>query len=365
VFVIIRIGDSIMSARKIESLVSLITRPASGRRVIAAASTRLRPGLYLNTGGTLWRHWRVTPPDHVRGAKGAAREGRRAKLLGVLFPKLLWVRRTPSSDGYPIAIAAAEGECVLLNPALGRVARIWSDTPLAAEHVEWRTRWAHHVPSPTFHVAEGGHVLVEEYVRGSRLQDAPFEMQLELARRVFRAYTTLVREEGSGTCRVEISLVRDACARGQLPAVLCHHLREPDLLDAASTWPLVPTGSDNAADNVVVVGDGDDAGPVFIDCMPIRRRLFFSHPVGITAGWLVPALRQAYFSGAFDSELAALFAGAGIVFPPAPTARQALLALSIALNFGPLDSDRRIAEVVWLTGAYGLERPDAWLPASL
>jgi hypothetical protein len=337
----------------------------SGRGVVSVEKNRLRNGLFINTGGSVWYYWRQKLPAHVRRSKGsglfrlATGLNSIIPLLHAIFPRMMWVGSNQSRCGFPIAIASADGGCILLNPAARKVARIFG-APLSADQIELRKRWSRHVASPEFEVTEKGRLLTETYVRGRHIHELPFASQLNLVRQVFHAYTNLVRAEGVGSCEAEIRLLRVACANGQIPTSISRHLSRSELLLAAGGWPLVPTGSDNAADNAIVANK--DTALIFTDCMPMRWRLFFSHPIGVTVGWFVPELRKAFLAGDLDSELVELFAAAGVTLNPTLSSRQTLIALSVALNFGPLNSDQRISDVQWLTSAYGLDQLSSWCP---
>jgi hypothetical protein len=331
----------------------------SGRRVVESEKHLLRNGLFINTGGTVWHYWRERAPAHVRRSKGSGPLHPVMRLLHAIFPRMMWVGGKQSPYGFTIAIAAADGDCIFLNPAARKVARIFNGARLSRDQIELRKSWSRHVASPEFEVTEEGRVITETYVRGRHIRELPFQSQLKLVRHVFNEYRNLVEAEGVGSCESEIRVLRAACENGQIPASLSSHLVESDVLLGAGRWPLVPTGSDNSPDNVFVVGI--ETPPIFIDCMPMRWRPFFLHPIGLTVGWLVPELRKAFLAGELDAELVELFAAAQVSLNPTLSSRQTLMAISVALSQGSW-SDQRISDVQWLTSAYGLDQPSSWFP---
>ena len=76
----------------------------------------------------------------------------------------------------------------------------------------------------------------------------------------------------------------------------------------------------------------------------------------------MPQLRKAFLSGEFDLDLSKLFAAANVPLTLNLRTRQGLLALSVAVASGPLTGSERVAEVQYLTDAYGLSNSCAWEP---
>ena len=357
-------------------------RPASGS-VARSERQRLRPGLFVYGGGTLWRHWRQPVPDHLRRTKAGRgwlepgttpRIGAKVlgvRLLALLGTRLFWVDRRGSTGRYSLVVAAARGDRVLIDPVGGRVARVFADHRVSADQIDLRRRWSTWVPSPQFEVLDEGRILIEEYVEGEHPASLDPAAQVTLVRRLFQAHAELVRHEGEGTCRHLSDAILDADVLPRLPTILGAHLDHPSLFRMAARWPLVPAPGTVFSGNHII----RDHAPVVVDCMPLDLRPFLSVPVELLASWsrTMPHLREVYLQGGFDQELTALFTGAGLTLELNPAVRRALLAFSIAVTWGGFDAaflrgerdvDVACRKVEERAKAYGLDRPGAWSPTT-
>jgi hypothetical protein len=354
------------------------TRSTSGSAVVREHQDRLRPGLFLHSGGTLWRHWREPASDHVRITKGQRRAagygsaGRRRvvtmlhRLVSLMAAGFVWVKPHGGPYRFPLAIAASDGGCVLVDPRRGHVARTYGSGPIPREQVRLRARWSAHVASPSFEVSNDGRLLLEEYVHGEHIGSLSVPRQTEVVRRVHRAYAGLVAAEGEGSSREFLEPLLRPAVLSRLPTPLQEHLGHPALAALSDSWPMVPTARSCDERNVII---SNRVMPVFIDSIPLDLQPFFSVPVGVITSWArtAPHLRHTYFAGGFDRELATLFTSAGAEYIPSPAFRQMLVAVSLisrAAIFVRLstrgDDTAFVRESAVRVASYGLDRQEAW-----
>ena len=218
----------------------------------------LRPGWYLRSGETVWRHWRAALPQHLRLSKGETHPKRvsstalralvmvSATLQGALPPVVF--RSSSGSGTYEIAVAADDGGLVLLDPAQGRVARTYGARSIDPEYVELRRRFERHLPAPSFEVVDGGRLLVEEFIEGSHFAGLNGNEQVSAVREIFRRYASLAAHEGEGDSRELVSAALAAVSAGSAGQLLdqVHDLLSsaPELVSLAGQWPLVPSATD-------------------------------------------------------------------------------------------------------------------------
>jgi hypothetical protein len=356
----------------------------SGRLVVSRMRRRLRPGLFIYSKGTLWRHWRQPIAEHVRVTKGSKRRPRPASashevpdirvrlrtalryLLDLLSRRFIWVAPHDGHHRFPLAIAASDGGCVLIDPGVGWVARTFGSGDVGRVQLEMRMRWSAHVPSPAFETEEDGRLILERYIPGEHISSIAPDRQVGLVRDVYRSYTDLVRSEGEGSSRRLLEQLLHPRILEHLPDVLRQHLHRDDLLQESEAWPLVPTARSCDERNVIVAGDHT---AVFIDSIPLDLQPFFSIPVGVVTSWsrTAPQLKQVYLGGGFDDDLEALFTAAGARFERTPACRRLLIAVSLlvrahvfVLTMGRTEPEDLIREAETRIEAYGLDRSGSW-----
>ena len=298
----------------------------------------LRPGVYIASTTRTWRHWRQPLPEHVRATKGRSRLNaqltRQAigawlrNLAPTLLPPWFFLQGRSSARGsFTVAIAAVDGGVVLLAPRGNGavVARLYGSGPLPPNYAAIRRRLGDHVALPDFDLRSGGWWLIEEFVEGQYLLELPSADQLQVVRKLFRSYATLVKHEAEGTCSaffVSVLLtVRPASLPSQLMAAAA------PVLHCEDAWPLVPSRPGTSAMNLVVA---EGLRPVQIDLPAVTLAPFFYDPVSLIAGTRGPIL-AAFLEGALNEDLHALFSAAGLSFPSAHD-RVSLLAATCVIR---------------------------------
>ncbi len=327
------------------------------RALVRHQRARLRPGLYVVCGrdGEVWRHWRQRMPAHlyltkveprIRGAVGRhplwrVRRGLVRTAQFLIAPGVLWLRPGPGDGRFAIAVAARDGGCVLLAPAAGLVARRPPWGPLPRRQLALAARWAEHHTEPEVEVGDDGRWIVESYVEGDHLGSLPVEVQLDVVRRLFAAATRLAASASQGDAEALYAPMFHGTIRPELPEELRHHLETHR--NEIRRWPLVPTAADCHVRNLLVT---PDRRPVLIDTWPLELRPFFYDAVYLATHVppALPRLRHAFLDGAFDAELVALFAAAGLELDPTPASRRALAGMVLLLRavreMGLLGGDR-------------------------
>lgn len=308
------------------------------RALVRQEEAFLRPGIYLRSGETVWRHWRVALPEHLRLSKvrretGAAsnqparlRTGLATAFQSVLPPVAFRTSRHVSGT-HPIAVAAHDGGLVLLDPEGGKVTRTHASRPVDSAYVDLRARFSRHLPTPDFEVSPTGRFLTEDFVLGAHFAELDDSEQIRAVKSIFSAYASLTAHEREGDCHAAVTSAVHAVAVGSPPAGYLELLGGKNLPEWARTWPLVPTATDASVKNLIITGE---ERPVPIDLGNIRLDPFFYFPVGVVI-MARGSVLQAYLAGGLDEELAALMRAAGSDFPVDP-GREALLALRLALT---------------------------------
>ena len=326
-------------------LARLLRHQVTGRDVVRLESAQLRPGLFVHCGGRIWRHWRSELPDALRPPtdrcsasliRGAAPRAQLSHVLRrlrtLLSPRLLFVP-TGRRGGFPIALAASDGDSLLIDPEQRMLVRRFGRGNLPADQPDLRRSWARHVPAPAFEILDGGRRIREEFVEGERFHQLDTARQIRVVREVFSCYTELVAEAGPSSPKIVERLLEPQLL-SHLPPLLSEHLREPTpSRDSLIALPSVPTVEDGHWGNLVIVGGHR---PVFIDCFPLRILPCFYTPVSLIArGWRrsnPSSVRPAFLEGAFDPELSELFGAAGLEYVPSQHSRQTLMALALAIR---------------------------------
>lgn len=326
----------------VSTRVQRITRVRAARRGTRARVLQddalLRPGWYLRSGETVWRHWRAPLPEHLRLSKGETRQtparSNAPRALRIVsstlqraFPPVTF-RSRRGSGTYPIAVAADDGGLVLLDPARGRVARTYGARSIDPEYVELRRRFERHLPTPAFEVVDDGRLLVEEFVEGSHFAGLDGPDQASVVRGVFRRYASLAAHEGEGDSRGSVSAALAAVRAGQLPDEVHDLLGSPELVSMSGRWPLVPSATDASVKNLIITSSGS-ATP--IDLGNIRLDPFFYYPVGLVTMARGEVLTQ-YSAGRMDDAVGTLFSAVGCPYPLDERSRSVLLALRSALT---------------------------------
>jgi hypothetical protein len=348
----------------------------SHQRVFASVG-RLRPGAYLRSGPTVWHHWKVAVPEHLRRTKvrappGVPRSHRFSSFLSRRCLPLLYrpvTRATGGGDhGYPIAVAAGHGDVLFIDPRAGHVGRLLGNNRVDHEQLRLRTLWSRHVPSPGFTMTSDGVWMEEDYIPGRAIRDVDHDESVAVMRRLMSSYRDLARKHSSGDSAAfvsQVSLLTPQFLR--IPGFAL--LQEDDIQDWLRQVPVLPTPVDQATGNIVVSEANE---PVLIDAFPMAMLPAYYTPVSLmTSRVSLRALRRDYFEGVFDRELGTLFTAADSTYGQDMRSRQALVAMSLlihavarAANAG---TDRPAEDFLRdsLRGA-GLDQPAEWpsLPAA-
>lgn len=321
-------------ARRWRRLVRIHNLRAYRRELIRAEEDLLAPGLYVRSGETVWRHWRARLPAHLhlskavrRAAKASPRQAIASMVHRWLPPLALRVARD-SQGPFTIAVAADDGGLVLLAPEHGRVARTYGSREIDGDYIALRRRYMEHVLTPRFEVAEGGRLLIEEFVQGRHFADLPPEGQVDVVKKVLTRYASLTRDEGEDPAQDWVEESLHGVEKGNAPAEVGRLLSTRDLRLTATQWPTVPSATDASVKNVIVRPDGS---PVLIDLGNLRLDPFFYYPVGLVAMARGQVLDE-YLTGGLDAELDELYAAARALPPVGKDGRTAVLALRLAMT---------------------------------
>jgi hypothetical protein len=317
----------------------------AGRAVVAAKAGRLRLGVFLSSddAGLVWRHWKQRTPDHLasqqttdrsrwisgRGITGAMQHILLRVVSWLLTPG--WLLGRAGAEGFPLAVASADGGCVLLDPGRGLVARQVGWGPLPDVQYELHARFSRHVPTPQRSALSGDGWMEERFVAGMSLRSAPVATQIEAARVLFDAYTSLTRAAARDTAGPHLQWLASSELANRLPSEVRSDLAGLCELPPPKGWLLTPSAADVHPRNLILTHQG---GPVLIDYWPFELRPFFYDPVCF-AGRLpreMRSLRDAYLAGVLDEELVGLFEAAGVRLDPTVEARRALLAVALVLR---------------------------------
>jgi hypothetical protein len=356
---------------KLRLLISRTLARDSGRNAVWDCRHFLIPGLYINTGGSLWKRFAgdgITPL--VKRSKGGGRG--LSRLLGIASPRLFFVSHKFGVNKYQknyrfdSIVAAADGGCVLFDYDRNIIGRTYGFGSISQEQKNLRETWAKFVPSPHFSLDEEHSLLVEEIIPGTHIYDLHNEQVDEIVQKVFSAYAELVLHAGSLNSAKAVEKIYDAVCFARLNPVFRSCLKDETTKMFLKSWPLAPSGSDNSPDNVIVGsgrlegGKGKTLTPYFIDCFPISVSSAFSHPIGVVAAWRTNKnlLHEKFLDGYFDESLALLMLNSKVSIPIDKHLRRSLLAASAIIGFANHDlySGINLAEKGnWLFGAYGLE----------
>jgi hypothetical protein len=232
---------------------------------------RLRPGLWIIVNSRVARHCtRGRPPALLWRAKIRRGSG---KLLAravecvseaLCPPVLAWIPRTVVNNRleyqqgipgvYTIVVIGNGDDLVLLSQVKHSVLRLLSTGLVSTGYVEKRIRFSQHLSVPGFEIVEGGRGIREQYIDGHSFADLDAGRRLDVTMGVFRGYATLSRHEAA---RPSTRLLRDGLRSAialPLPDDLMSLLmiERRQLLQDASTWPLVPSHGDPGAANMVI-----------------------------------------------------------------------------------------------------------------
>ncbi|MCH8475195.1 MAG: hypothetical protein LAT55_08200 [Opitutales bacterium] len=262
----------------------------TGKDFVKKNQNLLEPGYYLNIGGTLWKRVGTSVPTIVNRSKG--RKGRLTGLLSLVTPRIIkvancqqWRSSSPQTESHFTSIvSAADDGCVLFDTGHKLIGRTYGFGKISAEQEALRRNWARFVASPSFSLEHDGRFLKEKMIDGVHIHECTLVDQHLVIRKVFSSYAVLVSDAGAGSSAAAVERIFDDHVFNYLNPILQKSLAKPGARDFLSEWPLVPSGSDNSPDNVVVTYEGE-AAPCFIDCMPISVSPAFAHSVGVIAAW--------------------------------------------------------------------------------
>lgn len=367
-----------MKWKQITSIISILFQPLPGWNTVRSHRQFLRPGLFIYSGGTTYRHWRQPIPEHIRATKARHKPWLEPSMklrtqikrilvsLRQLFSRRFFWVKNGSRYQFPIVIAGSnEGECVFLDPNDSKVGRNLSDL-ISPEQLRLREQWARHVPSPSFSVVDNGAFLMEDYIEGEHLRNLSPVQQTQVYRQIFQYYINITRVGVKYKYRTSIEQALSEDVLVGLDEALRCRLMANNMFSEARNWPLVPTLADSTPGNLIIA---EGKKPVFIDSLPIICALFFYTPVFLIGrGRSVPHLRAKFFSGVFDKDLEQIFDSAGVKFFPNRKAREALVTLAFMLrpmqvivrNEIAFDPSNYARKVNWFFKQSGLSRSDVW-----
>jgi hypothetical protein len=251
----------------------------------------LRPGLWLTSEPRLSRHWRqrslpVQLAARVHHLPPEPRLRLRLRYLARDLLSLVWiprVRQDPAAaqvGRFPIHLPSTYSpEAVLFDPARSKVLRLRHDTS-SQLRIEVPRRFSGHLDVAPFEVIGDGRYLLAELVTGVSMRDVTDEARRAAAvRSLLDGYTSLAGAEREGSSRELVAAAVEAAEAADIPAELRAWLSSngADVVERASSWPLVPSHADLITGNVVLAEDG----PVLVDFEWAAYRPFFFDPLSL------------------------------------------------------------------------------------
>lgn len=256
----------------------------------------------------MWRRLGSGPvPGHASSTKGTSS----TKVKGHALAWIADLRHAfivaGSSGAAVAAVAAHDGGTVLFDVADRRVIRRYGDGPVTEEYVRLRTVFTAFTGAPAFVVGDDGAFLVEELIVGDHLLHVPTDARVTTIRRLIEDFARLTAHAGADGVGLTERLEPVLSSLDGAPAAKARWV-SADLRGLGERMTWIPSAYEATAKNLIV-GRGDR--PVPIDLGDLQVQPFFAYPIGVLvdAGG---AVLDAYRAGAFDAQLAALWAAAGL-----------------------------------------------------